>query len=129
MRGRGEWAEVFGRAPIGVLVLGFLLLLVGAGLILGGAFFALTGEARAWPVWAVMFGTGPLAIYLALQFVGGRGWAWIAVCAMLVMTAVTSAFRTWSTEAFPVVPLVEIVISLTVLAYLARPSVRRSFDR
>jgi hypothetical protein len=124
-----EWAEVFREAPIGVLVLGFLLLLVGAGLILGGAVFAISGGARSWPVWVFLFGAGPLAIHLALHFVYRRGWAWAAVVVMLVLTAVTSAFRAAVAEVFPVVPLVEIGVSLAVIAYLLRPRVRAAFGR
>lgn len=125
----GRWAEIFREAPIGVLVLGFLLLLVGGGLILGGAFFALTGGARSWPVWAALFGAGPLAIHLALHFMHRSGWAWSTVVGMLTLTVVTSALRAVLADVFPVVPLLEIALSLAVLAYLVRPRVRRVFGR
>jgi hypothetical protein len=123
------WADVFREAPIGVLVLGFLLLVVGGGLIVGGAVFALAGGARSWPVWVVLFGAGPLAIYLALNFVYRRSWAWSAVIAMLVLTALTSTYRAFSADVFPAVPILEIVISLGTITYLVRPHVRRAFDR
>jgi hypothetical protein len=126
---RDEWGEVFRTAPIGVLVLGFLLLVVGAGLILGGAIFAFSGGPRSWPIWVVLFGAGPLAIYLALQFVSGRGWAWVAVVAMLLMSAAASALRVFDAAVFPLAPLAEILLSLAAVAYLMRPRVRQSFDR
>jgi hypothetical protein len=126
---REEWGEVFRTAPIGVLVLGFLLLVVGAGLILGGAIFAFSGGARSWPIWVVLFGAGPLAIYLALQFVSGRGWAWVAVVAMLLMSAAASALRAFDAAVFPLAPVAEVLLSLAAVAYLMRPHVRQSFDR
>jgi hypothetical protein len=121
------WAEVFRHAPIGVLVLGFLLLLVGAGLILGGAVFVISGRARSWPVWIVLLGAGPLAIYVALHFLTGRGWAWLTVVAMLVLLALTAALRAAASPVFPLAPLSEILVSVASLAYLFRPRVRQAF--
>jgi hypothetical protein len=128
-RKRDEWAEVFRRAPIGVLVLGFMLLLIGGGLILGGALFVFSGRPSAWPVWIILFGAGPLAIYLALQFISGQGWAWTTVIAMLVLVLISSGVRAIRAEVLPVVPFAEILVSLAVLAYLARPRVRQAFGR
>gem|GEM_PF-5518590 len=127
--GRETWGDVFREAPIGVLVLGFLLLLVGGGLIVGGAVFAFAGFGRSWPVWLVLFGAGPLAIYLAVQFVSRRGWAWSTVVAMLALTAVTSTYRAFVADVFPVAPIAEVVVSLAVIAYLVRPRVRAAFSR
>jgi hypothetical protein len=126
---REEWSEVFRNAPIGVLVLGFLLLVLGAGLILGGAVFAFSGGPRSWPIWVVLFGAGPLAIYVALEFVSGRSWAWLAVVAMLVMSAAASGVRVFDAAVFPIAPLAEIALSLAAVAYLMRPHVRQAFGR
>jgi hypothetical protein len=126
---RDEWAQVFRSAPIGVLVLGFMLLLVGAGLMLGGAVFFISGQATSWPVWLVLFGAGPLAMYVALQFVSGQAWAWVTVVSMLVLVLASSLVRAVGAEVLPVVPLSEMLASLAVLAYLLRPRVRQVFSR
>lgn len=127
---RDGWSDVFRQAPIGVLVLGFLLLLVGAGLILGGAVFVVSGRARSWPVWVGLLAAGPLAVHVALHFLWGRGWAWLAVVAMLALLGASAAVRVVAGgEGLPVVPLAELAVTLAALAYLIRPRVRQVFGR
>jgi hypothetical protein len=127
MPARDEWAEVFRQTPIGVLVVGFLLLLVGAGLMLGGIIFLVSGRASAWPVWLVLFGAGPLAIYLALHFVWRRRWAWTTVVAMLMLALFTATVRALRAEVIPVAPISEIVVAGATLMYLLRTRVRQTF--
>jgi hypothetical protein len=126
---RDEWGDIFRNAPIGVLVIGFLLLLVGVGFILGGTMFAVSGRGRGWPVWLVLFGVGPLVIYVALHFVSGRGWAWLTIVVVLLLMLLSAAVRLFTAVVFPVVPLAEIVVSGAIMAYLLRPRVRSVFGR
>lgn len=119
--------EVFRRAPIGVLVLAGLLFFVGAGLILSGVFFALSGTGRSWLAWLVMLAVGPLFLYVALQFVLLQHWAWLVIVLLVVLLLLSSVVRSLTAATLPVSPLTEIVVELLTLAYLMRRHVRRVF--
>ncbi len=119
--------EVFSQAPIGVLVLGGLLFFVGAGFILGGVFFALVGSGGSWIAWLVMLAVGPLFLYVALQFVLLRRWAWLVIVLLVGLLLLSSVLRTFMAPVIPVSPLTEIVVELLTLGYLARPRVRAVF--
>ncbi|CAN5725909.1 hypothetical protein BH23GEM3_BH23GEM3_08380 [soil metagenome] len=124
-----SWPELFGRAPIGVLVLGSILFLVGAGLIVGGAVFAIRQGLENWPVWGGLMLAGPVVVYAALHFIACTRWTWLAVVLMLAMIAGTAAVRAVRAEEVPIAPAAEILVSLGSLVYLNRPRVRQVFGR
>jgi hypothetical protein len=124
-----DLTEVFRRAPIGVLVLGGLLFFVGAGFILSGVFFALSGTAGSWLTWLLMLAVGPLFLYVALQFVLLRRRAWLVIVLLVGLLLLSSLLRSFTAPALPVSPLAEIVVELLTLAYLVRPRVRAEFAR
>jgi hypothetical protein len=129
LRARDEWAEVFRTAPIGVLVIGFLLLVIGLGFLLGGTVYVVSGRGAGWPIWLMLFGAGPLVIYVAVHFVSRQGWAWITIVAMLFLILLSAALRAATASVFPVMPLAEILLCAAAIAYLLRPRVRGAFGR
>jgi hypothetical protein len=122
-------ASVFATAPIGVLVIGALLLFLGAGLIIGGVVLLLSGRPGGWPAWLGLLASGPLAIYLSLHFVDGDRWAWITVVALLLLILGSGVARAIAGGGPPIASLVEVVVSLGCLAYLFRARVRGGFTR
>jgi hypothetical protein len=117
----------FARAPTGVLVIGTLLLLFGAGLILAAAVLLFSGRPVGWLLWSGLLASGPLAMYLALSFIHGRRWAWVTVTSILVLLLVSALVRALTSPEIPVAPFGEIVVSLGSLVYLTRAHVRRGF--
>jgi hypothetical protein len=126
-----RWSTVFRQAPIGVLAIGVVLGLIGAGFVLGAAFFVLRGGAGAAPRWAAAAALallGPLCLYLGIAFVRLHRWARGAVTALLLLLAVSAAVRVFTVEGPPVSPLVEGTVALLALLYLCRPRVRGAFE-
>lgn len=117
------------RVPLGVLVLGVLLLFLGAGLIVGAAYLLLTGAERRHLGWVTMAASGGVALYLSTAVLRTRRWAWTTILALLVLMLASSVARAVLSAAPPVAPLAEIVLELLGLAYLARRPVRDAFRR
>lgn len=119
--------SAFARAPTGVLVIGTLLLLFGAGLIFTAVVLLISGRPVGWLLWSGLLASGPLAMYLALSFIHGRRWAWVTVTAILILLLVSATVRALASPEIPIAPFGEILVSLGCLAYLARAHVRRGF--
>lgn len=116
------------RAPLGVLVLGVLLLFLGAGLIVAPVYLVVTGvEGRRLPGWAAMAGTGAVALYLSLALLRMRRWAWTAVVVLLVLLLGSSIVRAVVSNEPPGAELAEIAAELLALGYLARRPIRDAF--
>ena len=125
---RGEgWGDVVRRAPLGVLVLGALLAFLGAGFVVAAAYFALAGPEVGWVPLLMGMGAGPLALYVALHLIRLTHWAWLAMVLVLLLLIGSSVWRLLVTPPPPTVPVLEIVLELLGLLYLARPRVRGAF--
>ena len=124
-----RWSELLRRPPVGVLVLGGLLAFLGAGFILGAAYFTLAGPELGWTAVLTGVGAGPLALYVAIHLVRLTHWAWLAMVLVLLLLLASSAWRLVVSPPPPTVPVLEIVAELFGLAYLTRPGVRGAFTR
>lgn len=118
-----------GRAPLGVLVLGMVLALLGAGFMAGGAYLGLTRADAGWPMWLGALVIGPLILYVGVRVIGLAPWAWTTLLLLTVLLLASSCVRAIVTPTFPVVPLAEIAVELLVIGYLASPRVRNAFRR
>jgi hypothetical protein len=115
------------ESPAGILTLGALLAMAGAGLLAAGAYAALAGIA-GWPSWVATLVVAPLMIYVAGRLVQRVRWAYLVMCVLLLLLIASSALRL-ATEPWPAVaPLAELAAELGCAAYLARPRVRASFQ-
>ncbi|HEX6926514.1 MAG TPA: hypothetical protein VF167_13925 [Longimicrobiaceae bacterium] len=129
-RGRiAAWEQALRRAPLGVVVLGTILGLLGAGSLLGGIYLALARPDIGWRVWLGVLAIGPLSLYVAVRLVSLAAWTWSTMIVLLVLLLISSCARAWITPEIPTVPIFEILIELATLGYLASPSVRRAFGR
>lgn len=126
LRGR-DWARVFRRAPIGVLVISALLFFVGAGFVIGAVVFALSGGGGGWVAWLSLLGAGPLLVYVSLSFVLLRPRSWYIIVSLLGLLTASSLTRAVTAAEPPVSPLVEVVVEVLSIVYLTRPRVRRAF--
>lgn len=126
LRGR-DWARVFRRAPIGVLVIAALLFFVGAGFVIGAVVFALSGGGGGWVAWLSLLGAGPLLVYVALSFVLLRPRSWYIIVTLLGLLLLSSLARAVAAAEPPISPLFEVVVELSSIVYLTRPRVRRAF--
>lgn len=130
MRGTGAvWESMLRRAPLGVLVLSTLLGLVGSGFVLGGVYLALARRDVGWAVWAGALVAGPLIVFVAVRLLSLAAWTWSTMILLLVLLLLSSWVRLAVTPGVPTVPIVEILVELGALVYMARPSVRRAFGR
>lgn len=121
------WAELIRGAPLGVVVVGSLLLFLGAGLVLGGFYLALARPDAGWMPWILALGIGPTALYLALHLLRRTSWAWLALVALLALLAVSSLVRLLNVPGPVLAPLAELSLEALLLVYFARPTVRRAF--
>lgn len=117
------------RAPLGVLVLGLLLLFLGAGLIVAPTYLLLAGTEGRHLGWAAMAASGCLTLYLSAAVLSMRRWAWTAIIALLVLMLASSVVRAALADEPPVAPVAEILLELLALGYLARRPVRDAFRR
>ena len=130
IRGKGAvWESWLRRAPLGVLVLSTMLGLVGSGFLLGGAYLALARRDVGWAVWTGALAAGPLIVYVAVRLLSLAAWTWSTIILLLVLLLLSSGVRLAVTPGIPTVPIVEILVELGALVYMARPSVRRAFGR
>lgn len=116
-----------GRAPIGVAALAMVLALLGAGLLLGGAYLATVRRELSWIVHASALALGPIVLYFAVQLLRLARWTWLAMILLLVLLAASSAFRASVSGGLPTASVLELVVEAVLLAYLARRPVRRAF--
>lgn len=123
------WEGHLQRAPVGVLVLGALLFLLGAGLVLGGAYLGISRPDAGLLPWVAALLVGPLLFYASLHLVRLTPWAWLAMVLVLVLLLISSVVRAVVSPQEPLSPLFEGVVEGAVLIYLARPHVRAAFGR
>ena len=123
------WEGWLRRAPLGVLVLSTTLGLLGGGFILAGAYLGLSRPGVGWAVWVGALLIGPLALFVAVRLLTLTPWTWVTMVLLLGLLLVSSCARFFLTPGFPTVPLVEIVLEVSTLAYLSRLSVRSAFGR
>jgi hypothetical protein len=125
----GSWSDVLRRPPVGVLVLGGLLAFLGAGFVVGAAYFTLAEPGVGWVPLLTGAGAGPLALYVAIHLIRLTHWAWLAMVLALALLLASSLWRLAVAPPPPVAPVLEIVVELLGLAYLTRPGVRGAFAR
>lgn len=128
-RGWEGWSGVLRRAPLGVTVLGALLFLLGAGLVVGGVFLALSRREAGWVPWAAALLAGPAVIYMALHLLRLSRWAWLTMVLLVMLLLASSLVRVLAAPGELVAPLAEIAVELALLLYLGRAPVRRAFGR
>ena len=124
-----SWSELARETPLGVLVLGGLLAFLGAGFVVGAAYFTIASPEVGWVPILMGVVAGPLAIYVGMHLVRRTHWAWLAMVLVLVLLFASSAWRLWVSPPPPVVPIFEMALELSCLAYLSRPRVRAAFTR
>lgn len=117
------------RTPLGVLAVGTALSFVGAGMLLGGAYLALTRGDSGWMVWLTACAVGPLLLYVAVHVLRLTHWAWLALVLLLSLLMATAAWRVVVSPRLRAASLAELAVEAAALAYLRRPSVRRAFHR
>lgn len=123
------WQRWLARAPLGVLVLGMVLTLLGAGFLAGGVYLGLTRADAGWATWLGALVIGPLILFVGVRVIGLAPWTWTTMLLLAVLLLASSCVRAIVTPTFPVVPLVEIALELLVIGYLATPRVRAVFRR
>jgi hypothetical protein len=124
-----SWSELVRRTPLGVLVLGGLLGFLGAGFVVGAAYFTIAGPEVGWVPIVMGVVAGPLALYVAMHLVRLTHWAWQAMVLVLALLLGSSVWRLWVSPPPPTVPVLEMVLELFCLAYLFRPRIRGAFKR
>ena len=131
LRGRAAiWEQRLRSAPLGVLVLSMMLGLLGAGIMIAGAYLGLTRPGAGWGVWVGAVAVGPLILFVGMRLLSLATWTWSMLVMLLVLLLLSSCARAVLTPGvLPTVPMVEIVLELAALAYLATPRVRRAFGR
>jgi hypothetical protein len=122
----GDWLR---RAPIGILVLGFGLLLLGAGFIAAGLYLAFARADAGWMPWLVALGFGPALLYVAHHVVRLARWTWPALLGGCLLLLASAVVRLLLDGPNPLAPLAEIVVEAGILFYLTRPRVRAAFGR
>ena len=125
-RSSGAWLR---RAPLGILVIGFALSLLGAGFLVGGAYLAVTRPDTGWMAWLGIIAVGPLLLYIAFHVVRLSPWTWLALIGLAVLLLVSAIARLFLAGTPPLAPLPEIAVELAALGYLTRLRVRRAFGR
>lgn len=123
------WQRWLGRAPLGVLVLGMVLALLGAGFMAAGAYLGLTRPAAGWPIWLGAVLIGPLILYVRLRVIALAPWAWLTMLVLTLLLLASSSVRAAVTPSIPIAPLGEILLELGVIGYLLTPRVRAAFRR
>jgi hypothetical protein len=124
--GRGEWLR---RAPLGVLAIGFALLLLGSGFVLGGLYLAITRGDGGWMPWLAAIAIGPLLLYISFHVLRLSRWAWLALVGLGGLLLASALVRLLLAGPHPLAPLTEIAVEAAVLGYLTRPRIRRAFGR
>ena len=124
-----SWAESMRRAPVGVLAMGGVLCFLAAGLVLGGAYLALSRPDSGWVSWAAVLIAGPGLLYLGLHLTRLTPWAWLAVMLLLVLLIASSVGRLLAEPEAGLSPLFEVAVEVLVALYLMRRPVRRAFGR
>lgn len=123
-----RWGATIRAAPLGVLVIGAVLFLLGGMLVVGGVYLALARGDTGWFAWACALLLGPVTVYVALHLVRRTHWSWLALVLLLGLLVASSLVRVAGSPS-PVAPLGELVLEVGCLAYLARRDVRRAFGR
>lgn len=126
---RSSWADAMRQAPVGVLAMGGVLCFLAAGLVVGGAYLALSRPDAGWVSWAAVLIAGPGLLYLGLHLTRLTPWAWRAVVLLLVLLIASSVVRAVTEPGAGASPIGEIAVELLVLVYLVRRPVRRAFGR
>jgi hypothetical protein len=122
----GAWLR---RAPLGVLAIGFALLLLGSGFVLGGLYLALTRGGEGWMPWLAAIAIGPLLLYFSIHVLRLSRWAWLVLVGLGALLLASALIRFLQAGPHPFAPLTEIAIEAAVLGYLTRPRIRRAFGR
>lgn len=122
------WGDGIRRAPLGVLVIGVVLFLLGGMLVVGGVYLALARRDTGWFAWLSALLLGPVTVYLALHLVRRTPWAWLTMILLLGLLIASSVVRAVGSPS-PFAPLGELVLEAACLAYLVRAPVRRAFGR
>lgn len=124
--GSGAWLR---RAPLGILVVGFALLLLGAGFVAGGVYLGLARADTGWVAWGGAVVIGPLLFYVAVHLLRLSSWAWLALVGLMALLLASALARFLLAGPHPLAPLLEMCVEIVLLVYLTRPSVRRAFGR
>jgi hypothetical protein len=124
-----DWTARFRAAPIGVLALAGVLVLLGAALLVAGAFNLLLRDGSGWIAWVCALLAGPLAVYFGVRLAGLARWSWLAVMILFSLLLASSLSRAFLTPAFLGRAAGEIVLEGFVLLYFGRVPVRAAFGR
>lgn len=125
----GKWLELLRRPPIGVLVIAGGLGVLGAGLVLGALYVALTRADVRLAALAAGAIAGPLAIYSALHLLRLSHWAWLAMIFVFILLFLSSLWRLVLAPPPATAPIGEMVCEAIAMFYLTRPSIRAAFTR
>lgn len=115
--------------PIGILLIAAVLLIVAAGLLVGGVYLLLDRERiTLWAV-ALVLVASPAILYLDYHLIRFTHWAWMTLVALLVLMAVSSVGRLLLSPGLPIAPGGEILLEILAAWYLSRPGIRSRFSR
>lgn len=121
------WGEMVREVPAGVLVVAAILAFIGVGTLIGGLYLIVVEAALEWAGWAMLLLAAPVSLYMAVQLVRRRRWAWRTIVFLLVLLLISSVLRAFVTPGVPAVAFLEIGIEVLLLLYLNRPHVRRAY--
>jgi hypothetical protein len=114
---------------VGVLAIGFALLLLGSGFVLGGLYLALARGGGGWMPWLAILAIGPLLLYISAHVLQLSRWAWLVLVGLSALLIASALVRLLLAGPHPLAPLTEIAVEAAVLGYLSRPRIRRAFGR
>jgi hypothetical protein len=114
---------------VGVLAIGFALLLLGSGFVLGGLYLALARGGGGWMPWLAILAIGPLLLYISSHVLRLSRWAWLVLVGLGGLLLTSALVRLLLAGPHPLAPLTEIAVEAAVLGYLSRPRIRRAFGR
>lgn len=117
------------RAPLGIVVVATLLLILGVGLVAGGAYLLLYDPtATAWAALSALV-LGPATLYLTYHLVQLAPWTWLALVILIALLTLSTFIRGIVSPGIPIPAVIELLFEAGVLAYLTREPVRRAFGR
>jgi hypothetical protein len=114
---------------VGVLAIGFALLLLGSGFVLGGLYLELSRGGGGWMPWLAILAVGPLLLYISSHVLRLSRWAWLALVGLGGLLLASALVRLLLAGPHPLAPLTEMAVEAGVLGYLTRPRIRRAFGR